>query len=75
MNPPLTEWGLIDLPVCNPWDLSVWGLPVLPVATWVRSRCSGFLPQAKERDVRLIGADKLAVGVNESIKWLPVSLC
>lgn len=34
---------------------------VLPVSAWVPSRCSGFLPQSKDLQVRLICASKLPV--------------
>jgi len=33
---------------------SVWSLHVLPVAAWVPSEFSGFLPQSKDMQLRLI---------------------
>ena len=44
-------------------SLSVWSLHVLPVSAWVSSGCSGFLPQSKDVQVRLIGHVKLTLSV------------
>ena len=41
-------------------SLSVWSLHILLVSAWVSSGCSGFLPQSKDVQVRLIGHAKIA---------------
>ncbi len=52
-----------------------WSLHVLPVPVWVFSGYSGFLPQSKDMQVRLIGDSKLPVGVIVSMSGLSVSIC
>ncbi len=48
------------------WGPSVWSLHVLLMPTWVFSGYSGFLPQSKHMQVRLIGDSKLPIGVSVS---------
>ncbi len=57
-------WGTNPL---ASWGPSVWSLHVLLVPAWVFSMYSGFLPQSKDMQVRLIGNYKLPVGVNVSV--------
>lgn len=43
------------------WSLSVWGLHVLQVSVWVLYGFSGFLPQPKNMNDRLIEHSKSGV--------------
>ena len=55
-----------------PRGLSVWSLHVLPVFAWVFSGYSGFLPQSKDMQLRLIGECKLSLGVSVGVNGVCV---
>jgi len=51
---------LRGFPPGAPVSSHVWSLHILLVSAWVSSGCSGFLPQSKDVQVRLIGHAKIA---------------
>ncbi|MEQ2234358.1 hypothetical protein ILYODFUR_031089, partial [Ilyodon furcidens] len=55
--------------------LSALSLHVLPVHAWVLTGYSGFLPQSKNMNVRLIGLIQLPVGVNKCVHGCLPCVC